>query len=50
MGYGIMAHCGLRCRNRVELRAPTAMVLALCGLCALVSIVSLAIGEQSALG
>lgn len=50
VGYGIMGICGLRCRNRAELRAPAAMILVLCGLCAVVSLVSLAIGERSALG
>lgn len=50
LGYGAMALCGARCRNRAELRVPAVMVLALCVLCALVAIISLAIGERSALG
>ena len=50
VGYGSMALGGVRCRNRAELRVPTAMVLVLCGLCALVSSISLVIGERSALG
>lgn len=50
VGYGIMALSGVRCRNRAELRVPAAMVLTLSSLCALVSSVSLLIGERSALG
>lgn len=50
VGYAVMGIGELRSRRWSELRAPAAMVLVLVSLCAAVSLVSLAIGERSALG
>jgi hypothetical protein len=50
VGYAVMGIGELRSRSWRELRAPAAMVLVLAGLCAMVSLGSLAIGERSLLG
>lgn len=50
VGYAVMGVGELCSRRWSELRAPAAMVLVLVSLCALVSLISLAIGERSALG
>jgi len=50
IGFTAMGIGELRSRAWSELRTPAAMVLLLAGLCAVISLASLAIGERSSLG